>query len=64
MQVHLKFGKTAIALTAAVVATAAIAATLITVKEPIAVSDGIMGDKPKLQRAGDGALIRSSGLAM
>lgn len=61
MKVDFKFGKTALALSAAAVATAAIAATLITVKEPFALSDGVMGDKPKLQRAGDGTLISAYG---
>jgi len=61
MKVIFKYGKTAVALSAAAVATAAIAATLITVKEPFALSDGVMGDKPKLQRAGDGTLISAYG---
>ena len=39
------------------VATVAYAATQITVQTPIAVSDGISGDKPKIQRLGDGTLV-------
>jgi hypothetical protein len=38
-------------------ATAAYAATQISVRTPIAVSDGISGDKPKVQRLGDGTLV-------
>lgn len=49
------------AMTAVAVATAAIAATVITVKTPFALSDGTMGDKPKLQRLGDGTLVTAYG---
>lgn len=45
----------------AVAARVAYAAYQITVNTPIAVSDGIMGDKPKLQRAGDGTLVVAYG---
>lgn len=45
------------ALTTVAVATAAVAATIITVNTPIALSDGVSGDKPKIQRAGDGRLV-------
>lgn len=38
-------------------ATIAQAATQITVQAPIAVSDGTSGDKPKVQRLGDGTLV-------
>jgi hypothetical protein len=44
-----------------VVAGLAYAAAQITVKEPFALSDGTMGDKPKLQRAGDGTLVSAYG---
>lgn len=49
------------ALTAVAVATAAVAATVITVRTPFALSDGTMGDKPKLQRTGDGTLVSAYG---
>lgn len=49
------------AMTAIAVATAAVAATVITVKTPFALSDGTMGDKPKLQRLGDGTLVTAYG---
>lgn len=49
------------AMTAIAVATAAVAATVITVNTPFALSDGISGDKPKLQRAGDGTLVSAYG---
>ncbi len=49
------------AMTAVAVATAAVAATVITVKTPFDLSDGTMGDKPKLQRAGDGTLVSAYG---
>ncbi len=61
MKLNIRHGKKAFALTAMAVVTAAIAATAITVKEPFAVSDGVMGDKPKLQRAGDGTLVVAYG---
>jgi hypothetical protein len=37
------------------------AAVQITVKTPIAVSDNTSGDKPKMQRAGDGTLLVAYG---
>ena len=46
------------------VAGAAFAATQViqfSINTPFALSDGIMGDKPKLQRAGDGTLIAAYG---
>jgi len=61
MNIKFKSGKTALAIAAATVATLAVAATVITVKTPITVSDGILGDKPKLQRAGDGTLVIAYG---
>jgi hypothetical protein len=42
-------------------ASAAYAATQITVQTPIAVSDGVLGDKPKIQRLGDGTLVVAYG---
>jgi len=43
---------------AALCTTAAVAAvTRLTISTPIAVSDGSAGDKPKIQRAGDGTLV-------
>ena len=39
-------------------ATAAYAATQLAVKAPIALSDGGLGDKPKIQRSGDGTGAR------
>jgi hypothetical protein len=42
-------------------ASAAYAATQITVQTPFALSDGISGDKPKLQRLGDGTLVSAYG---
>ena len=50
--------KSALALSAVAVATAAYAAvTTIVVQTPFDLSDGTMGDKPKIQRAGDGTLV-------
>ena len=57
----LKRSKLAIGLAGIAVAGVAYAAYQITVNTPIAVSDGIMGDKPKLQRAGDGTLVVAYG---
>jgi hypothetical protein len=45
----------------ALVATAAYAATQLAVKAPIALSDGGLGDKPKIQRSGDGTLVVAYG---
>ena len=42
-------------------ASAAYAATQITVQTPIAISDGISADKPKIQRLGDGTLVVAYG---
>ena len=61
MKLNIRHGKKAFALTAMAVVTAAIAATAITVKVPFDLSDGTMGDKPKLQRAGDGTLVSAYG---
>ena len=57
----LKRSKLAIGLAGIAVAGVAYAAYQITVNTPISVSDGIMGDKPKLQRAGDGTLVVAYG---
>ena len=57
----LKRSKLAIGLAGIAVAGVAYAAYQITVNTPIAVSDGTMGDKPKLQRAGDGTLVVAYG---
>jgi len=43
------------------VATVAYAATQITVQTPIPISDGVLGDKPKIQRLGDGTLVVAYG---
>src|SRR5690606_5301811 len=45
------------ALGALIIAGAAYAATQITINTPIAISDGGNGDKPKVQRGGDGTLV-------
>ena len=45
----------------ALAATAAYAAIQITVNTPVAHSDGSFGDKPKIQRAGDGRLVVAYG---
>jgi MYXO-CTERM domain-containing protein len=42
-------------------ASAAFAATQITVQTPFALSDGASGDKPKIQRLGDGTLVVAYG---
>lgn len=51
----------AIAVAGLAAAGVAVAATLITVKTPFKLSDGVMGDKPKLQRMGDGTLLTAYG---
>lgn len=45
----------------ALTATAVYAAIQITINTPIAISDGTYGDKPKIQRAGDGRLVIAYG---
>jgi hypothetical protein len=56
-----KKGKWAIGAGAIAVAGLAYAATQITVNPPIGLNDGVSGDKPKMQRAGDGTLIVAYG---
>jgi hypothetical protein len=57
MKVDFKYGKAALAITAAVVATVALAATMITLDKEITLSEGSNGHKPKLMRAADGTLV-------
>lgn len=53
--------KLVVAMAAVFVATAAYAATQITINTPFALSDNGNGDKPKVQRAGDGTLVIAYG---
>ncbi len=57
----LKKKKVVIAVALAITAGAAYAATQITVNPPFALSDNGNGDKPKIQRAGDGTLVVAYG---
>ena len=53
--------KLLVAMAAVFAATAAYAATQITISTPFALSDNGNGDKPKIQRAGDGTLVVAYG---